>query len=70
MDLDTVSWVVAAAALFATWLNIRKDKRCFYIWIATNFFWASYDLAYGMYAQSLLFSVYTALAILGVMSWE
>jgi nicotinamide riboside transporter PnuC len=70
MNLDNFSWIIAAAALFATWLNIQKDRRCFWIWIITNGFWAAYDIAYGMYAQAVLFMVYAALAVIGAMSWE
>lgn len=70
MNLDNFSWIVAAAALFATWLNIRKDRRCFWIWIGTNGFWAAYDLAFGMYAQAALFIVYAVLAVVGAMAWK
>jgi hypothetical protein len=34
-----VTWLVAAASLFATWLNIRKVRACFAIWLSTHVAW-------------------------------
>jgi hypothetical protein len=41
-----MTWLVASASLFATWLNIRKIRACFAIWFLTNVTWAGYDFAH------------------------
>jgi nicotinamide riboside transporter PnuC len=63
------NWVITAFSLFATVLNIRKQKACFVIWIFTNACWCVVDAAYGIYAQSMLHLVYFFLAIWGVVEW-
>lgn len=65
-----MTWIIATAALIATWLNIKKDKRCFYIWMMTNSFWAIYDFNQAIYAQSFLFTIYFMLAAYGVWKWD
>lgn len=68
--MNEISWIAASLALFATWLNIKKDKRCFYIWLITNGFWAGYDIAKGLYAQGALFTAYFVLAVYGLWRWK
>lgn len=67
---NVIPWIIATAALFATILNIRKDRRCFYIWTCTNLYWTVYDAANGLYAQAALFSVYLILAVIGIKEWK
>ena len=64
-----MTWFVAGASLFATWLNIRRVRWCFAIWFCTNVTWAGYDFAHGLPAQGALMSVYAALAIWGYVAW-
>ena len=64
-----MTWVVAAASLFATWLNIRKVRLCYAIWFCTNAIWAAYDFAHGLPAQGTLMSVYALLAVWGWREW-
>lgn len=63
-------WVVTAASIYGTVLNIRKCRRCFAIWLVTNVLWAAYDLSVGAYAQGALQSVYAGLAVWGLMEWR
>ncbi|MCM0759962.1 nicotinamide mononucleotide transporter family protein [Sporomusa sphaeroides DSM 2875] len=68
--MEYLAWIVTVAALFGTWLNIKKDQRCFWIWIATNAFWCAYDAWHELYAQAFLFSLYLFLAIIGALKWR
>jgi len=68
--MEYLSWLIAAVALLGTWLNVQKDKRCFWIWCGTNGFWAAYDAWHGLYAQALLFAAYFILAIVGMVKWK
>jgi len=38
MQIDW-TWLLTVASLVGVVLNIRKDRRCFAIWIATNAGW-------------------------------
>ena len=53
-----MTWLVAGASLVATWLNIRKTRACFLIWLGTNITWAIYDFAHGLPAQGCLMLAY------------
>ena len=57
-----MTWIIAAASLIGVWLNIRKDRRCFAVWLATNATWAVVDLRAGLPAQAALMAVYAGLA--------
>ncbi len=65
-----MTWLVAGASLFATWLNIRRVRACFAIWFLTNVAWAAYDFAHGLPAQGVLMCVYAALAVWGFVAWR
>jgi nicotinamide riboside transporter PnuC len=64
------SWALTAVSLFGTMLNIRLDRRCFYIWSVTNACWMMFNLLIGQYAQAFLYLVNFALAIWGVIEWQ
>lgn len=65
-----MSYIIMTLALYGTWLNIKKNRKCFYIWLGTNGFWAIYDFNLGLYAQGLLFAIYFALALYGILEWK
>ncbi|MBK9386436.1 MAG: nicotinamide mononucleotide transporter [Planctomycetes bacterium] len=65
----TLLWIVSAASLLATWLNIRGVRACFAIWAITNAVWASIDYVVGIYPQAALHAVYCALALYGFHHW-
>lgn len=62
--------IITLLALLGVVLNIKKDIRCFYIWTFTNVSWAMIDFYMEIYAQGVLFTIYTALAIYGIWSWN
>jgi nicotinamide riboside transporter PnuC len=61
---------VTIASLIGTIANIYKKQWCFIIWLFTNSFWCVYDFLNGLYSQSLLFLVYTGLAVWGLIKWR
>ena len=64
-----MTWLVAGFSLFATWLNIRRVRVCFAIWLCTNLTWAGYDFTHGLPAQGSLMLVYATLAVWGWREW-
>lgn len=67
--VESVYWTTAAFSLLATWLNIRKDPRCFALWTGTNGVWAMASFGHGLLAQGCLHGAYMGLAIWGVIRW-
>jgi hypothetical protein len=68
--MEYFTWVVAGVALLGTWLNVQKDRRCFWLWLGTNSFWAGYDAWHELYAQAFLFGLYFLLSIRGLIQWR
>lgn len=66
-----MTWVLAAVSLSATWLNARKHRTCFLLWIGTNAAWASINWAvYGNHARAALDVCYAGLAFYGWRKWK
>ena len=64
-----MTWLVAAASLLGTVLNIRRLRASFAIWFCTNVAWSAYDFAHGLPAQGCLMAVYAGLAVWGYVAW-
>lgn len=65
-----MTWLVAAASLLATWLNVRGQVASFWIWTATNATRAAVDFAHDLAAQACLHLVYVGLAVWGIRRWS
>ena len=74
--LTSLSWftiftaLLTILALIGVVLNIKRKRACFYIWLFTNAAWAVVDFYKGIPAQGILFTIYTALAIWGIIEWK
>ena len=64
------TFVLTIFSLIGVWINIKKDKRCFWIWSFTNASWAVYDFYIGAFWQGVLFTIYFILAIYGIIKWK
>jgi nicotinamide riboside transporter PnuC len=62
--------VLTVLALVGVVLNIKRKRACFYVWLFTNASWAVVDFYKGIPAQGLLFTIYTALAVWGILEWK
>ena len=75
-NFDMPSWftiftaVLTVLALVGVILNIKRKRACFYTWLFTNASWAVVDFYKGIPAQGLLFTIYTALAVWGILEWK
>jgi nicotinamide riboside transporter PnuC len=66
---EAFKWSVAALSLAGVVLNVRKDRRCFYLWTVTNASWAGVDCWHGVWPQAVLQAVYCGLSVWGVVAW-
>ncbi len=70
MGSDYWHWPLVIGSLIGVVLNIKHDRRCFWIWAVTNAAWCVIDFQYEIYSQSALNAVYFALAIWGIVEWR
>lgn len=67
---EVFKWATAAASLVGVVLNIRRDRRCFWIWAFTNAAWTVIDAVHGIWSQSVLQFTYFCLALWGLTQWK
>lgn len=65
-----MTWLLASASLIGVVLNIKRQRACFAVWLATNATWAVVDLRAGLPAQAALMAVYCGLAVYGWCAWK
>ena len=63
-------WILTAVSLLGNYLNCRKIRVCFAIWIVVNVCWAVLDFQRGAYSRTLLDLVQTAFCVYGLKEWE
>lgn len=64
-----MAWIFTIGSLIGTWLNARKIRMCFIIWIVCNIAWMIYDLANTVYSRAVLDLVQTAFSVYGYIEW-
>jgi len=65
-----MTWALAAISLIATFLNARKVRWCFALWIITNAGWSAWHFSIGNHARAVLDACYFGLAIYGWRRWK
>ena len=65
-----ITWVLTAISLFGNWLNCRKLRICFIVWIFCNVGWLGYDFAGSVYARAVLDSVQIGFSVYGYINWR
>jgi nicotinamide mononucleotide transporter len=63
-------WLCTVVSLLATWLNIRRSRHCFTLWLATNAVWAQASFSHDLPAKGWLHIAYLGLAAWGLRSWS
>lgn len=61
--------ILTAISLFGNYLNCRKVRMCFIVWIICNIGWAIIDIAAGSYSRAVLDIVQTLFSIYGFKEW-
>ena len=65
-----ITWVLSIVSIIGTWLNAKKLRCCFIIWIACNTGWFIWDIYNNVYSRAALDMVQTAFCILGLYEWR
>ena len=61
---------LTAISLFGNYLNCRKKRFCFLLWIVCNIGWASIDVLSGAYSRAVLDVVQIAFSVYGYREWS
>lgn len=61
--------ILTIASLIGNYLNCRKKKICFILWIVCNIGWMCVDLNAGSYSRMLLNAVQIGFNIYGYKHW-
>ncbi len=68
--MNYITWIALGFSLTGNIFINRKSVWGFYFWIASNILWIIYAVSAEVTAQIVLFVVYTALAVHGILSWR
>ena len=61
--------VLTMISLFGNYLNCRKKKICFILWIICNIGWICVDVNNGAYSRMLLDAVQIGFSFYGYKNW-
>ncbi|MDA8162949.1 MAG: nicotinamide mononucleotide transporter [Desulfobacteraceae bacterium] len=64
-----ITWGLAALSIFGAVLNVKKRRSGFALYTLANMGWIFVDIYYGIYAQAMLFVVFTVLSAWGWIEW-
>lgn len=64
-----ISWFLTFLSIAGAVLNVRKMRSSFAVYTIANMGWVAVDIYYGIYAQAVLFSVFTAISVWGWLEW-
>lgn len=69
---STIFWdaLVTSISLAAQWTQARKFLECWWLWIAANVIYIPVCFFNGLHLSALLYSVFLALAIMGLLEWQ
>lgn len=65
-----MTWVLTIISLIGNFLNCRKLRACFYIWIICNLCWMVYDGIKEQYSRMTLDIIQTVFCGYGLNKWK
>lgn len=65
-----IIWIITLMAIGGVVLNIKRRVEGFYLWTISNIGFVAVDYNAGLYAQAVLFVVYTGLSVWGIIEWR
>jgi nicotinamide riboside transporter PnuC len=68
--MSTLPTILTVLSLVGNVLVVKQDWKGQFLWVFANIGWIYVDAKAGLYEQSVLFAVYTLIAIWGVRKWK
>lgn len=62
--------IIVAISFYGSFLNARKKRGCFIMWITSGLLWGVVDLLAGKYWRLLLDMVQVGFSIYGFINWK
>lgn len=71
IDLQDVwATILTILSFLGAYLNLKKNKWGFILWVVADFFWGVYSLTIEQYGQTLVFFIYSFFAGWGYLEWH
>lgn len=67
---NCIPWMFAILSIIGVILNIQKKPSGFIFYTISNIGWVGVNMYYEIYAQAVLFMVFTVLSIYGWWRWS
>ena len=64
-----MTWILTIISLVGNFLNCRKIRISFIVWLVCNTGWLIYDLYNGVYSRALLDVVQSGFCVYGFIVW-
>lgn len=68
--IEILTYVMMVIALLGSYLNAKRRREGFLLWMLTNGFWIIHNLSVAEYAQAILYSANMVIAIMGFVNWK
>ena len=65
-----ISWILSAIAITGAITCVFKKPITWKIWLLGNFGWFIYCVSEDQYAQAVMWMVYIAVCIFGIVKWS
>lgn len=62
-------WLVVALSLYGNYLNVKRRRASFLVWMAANVAWIAYNISIRSWAQAGLFGTYLFTSAWGWVAW-
>jgi nicotinamide riboside transporter PnuC len=70
LNIEMLTYILSAVSIIGAFLNARKNRWGFVVWICGNFGWIVVDVIYEMYAQILVWIIFSITSIYGFRKWS
>jgi nicotinamide riboside transporter PnuC len=67
--MQNISWLLVALSMVGTFLNAKRKRSGFLVWMVANVGLVAYNISIEQWALALMFAAYFALAIYGWIEW-
>jgi nicotinamide riboside transporter PnuC len=68
--LEYLAWLATALGMIGGFLNAKKKRCCFYLWIGSNIVFMALSVMGEQWPQASMFSYYLATCFIGLHSWK
>ena len=62
-------WLITILSVFGAYLNAKKLRAGFLVWILANALWIVIDILRGIPEQAVLFVIYLIISLYGWITW-